>query len=149
MHEQYFYAIFTYAIFFIFLCRCFINLFTNEAVLNIIAQASGITKLFFMRWKTRNPMSSSIHEHENNRFWLFRDEGRSRISMVWVPPLGFDPYCDGKWLPLQDEFTPSINSKNSILCYKGVQYYFTHARRSPECVKKYARVAYVILCNSV
>ena len=41
---------------------------------------------------------------------------------------------------------------NSILCYKGVQYYFTHerrARRSPECVKKYARVAYVILCNSV
>ena len=42
--------------------------------------------------------------------------------------------------------------QNSILCYKGVQYYFTHerrARRSPECVKKYARVAYVILCNSV
>ena len=41
---------------------------------------------------------------------------------------------------------------NSILCYKGVQYYFTHerrARRSPECVKKYARVAFVILCNSV
>ena len=25
----------------------------------------------------------------------------------------------------------------------------TSARRSPECVKKYARVAYVILCNSV
>ena len=25
----------------------------------------------------------------------------------------------------------------------------TNARRSPECVKKYARVAYVILCNSV
>ena len=25
----------------------------------------------------------------------------------------------------------------------------TRARRSPECVKKYARVAYVILCNSV
>ena len=22
--------------------------------------------------------------------------------MVWVPPLGFDPYCEGKWLPLQD-----------------------------------------------
>ena len=32
--------------------------------------------------------------------------------MVWVPPLGFDPYCEGKWLPLQDEFTSSINSKN-------------------------------------
>ena len=42
--------------------------------------------------------------------------------------------------------------RNSILCYKGVQYYFTHerrARRSPECVKKYARVAYVMLCNFV
>ena len=36
---------------------------------------------------------------------------RSKISMVWVPPLGFDPYCEGKWLPLQDEFTPSINAK--------------------------------------
>ena len=31
--------------------------------------------------------------------------------MVWVPPLGFHPYCGGKWLLLQDEFTPSINSK--------------------------------------
>ena len=29
----------TYTIFFIFLFRCFINLFTNEVVLNIIAQA--------------------------------------------------------------------------------------------------------------
>ena len=38
-------------------------------------------------------------------------KGRSRISMVWVPPLGFDPYCEGKWLPFQDKFTPSINSK--------------------------------------
>ena len=27
--------------------------------------------------------------------------------------------------------------------------YARAARRSPECVKKYARVAYVILCNSV
>ena len=38
-------------------------------------------------------------------------KGRSGISMVWVPPLGFHQYCKGKWLPLQDEFTPSINSK--------------------------------------
>ena len=30
--------------------------------------------LFFMRWKTRNPMSSPIPEHENSRFWLFRDK---------------------------------------------------------------------------
>ena len=37
--------------FFIFLFRCFINLFTDEAVLNIIVQASGLTKLIFMRWK--------------------------------------------------------------------------------------------------
>ena len=42
-----------------------------------------------------------------------------------------------------------VSLLNSILCYKGVQYYFTHERRSPECVKKYARVTYVILCNSV
>ena len=42
-------------------------------------------------------------------------KGRSRISMVWVPPLGFDPYCEGKWLPLQDEFTPSINTKRNFL----------------------------------
>ena len=42
-------------------------------------------------------------------------KGRSRISVVWVPPLEFDPYFEGKWLPLQDEFTPSINSKKSFL----------------------------------
>ena len=42
-------------------------------------------------------------------------KGRSRISMVWVPPLGFDPYCEDKWLPLQDEFTLSINSKKNFL----------------------------------
>ena len=35
--------------------------------------------------------------------------------MVSLPPLGFDPYCEGKWLPLQDKFTPSINSKNFFL----------------------------------
>ena len=35
--------------------------------------------------------------------------------MVWVPPLGFDPYCEGKWLPLQDRFTPSINAKKKNL----------------------------------
>ena len=35
--------------------------------------------------------------------------------MVWVPPLGFDPYCEGKWLPLQDKFTPSINLKKFFL----------------------------------
>ena len=57
-----------------FLFRYFINLNIGAAVLNIIAQASGFTKLFFMGWKTRNPMSSPIPEHENNRFWLFRDE---------------------------------------------------------------------------
>ena len=43
------------------------------------------------------------------------DKGRSRISMVWVPPLRFDPYCEGKWLPLQDKLTPSINSKKFFL----------------------------------
>ena len=46
-------------------------------------------------------------------------KGRSRISMVCVPPLGFDPYCEGKWLPLQDKFTPSINSK--IFFYKSYE----------------------------
>ena len=35
--------------------------------------------------------------------------------MAWVPPLGFDPYWEGKWLPLQDEFVPSINSKKIFL----------------------------------
>ena len=35
--------------------------------------------------------------------------------MVWVPPMGFDPYCEGKWLPLQDKLTPSINSKKILL----------------------------------
>ena len=64
----------TYTMFLIFLFRCYIHLFTNEAVLNINALASGITKLIFMRWKTRNPVSSPIPEHENNRFWLFRDK---------------------------------------------------------------------------
>ena len=40
-----------------FLFCYFINLNTGEAVLNIIAQASGLTKLLFMGWKTRNPMN--------------------------------------------------------------------------------------------
>ena len=57
-----------------FLFRCFINLNTGEAVLNIIGQASGFTKLIFMGWKTRNPVSSPIPEHENSRFWLVRDK---------------------------------------------------------------------------
>ena len=35
--------------------------------------------------------------------------------MVRVPPLGFDPYCEGKWLPLKDEFTSSINAKKIFL----------------------------------
>ena len=52
----------------------FINLNTGEAVLNIIAQAAGLTKLIFLGWKTRNPMSSPIPEHENSRFRLFRDK---------------------------------------------------------------------------
>ena len=30
----------------------------------------------------------------------FGAKGRSMIRMVWVPPLEFDPYCEGKWLPL-------------------------------------------------
>ena len=34
--------------------------------------------------------------------------------MVRVPPFGFDPYCEGKWLPLQDEYTPSINSNDFL-----------------------------------
>ena len=57
-----------------FLFCYFINLNTGEAVQNIIAQASGFVKLIFIGWKTRNPMSSSIPEHENSRFWLFRDK---------------------------------------------------------------------------
>ena len=47
-------------------------------------------------------------------FFQFFLKGRSRMSMVCVPPLGFDPDCEGKWLPLQDEFTPSINSKKNV-----------------------------------
>ena len=43
------------------------------------------------------------------------NKGRSRISMVWVSPLGFDPYCESKWLLLQDKFTPSINSKKKFV----------------------------------
>ena len=57
-----------------FLFCYFINLNTGEAVLNIIAQASGLTKLIFMGWKTRNPMSSPIPDHKNSQFWLFRDK---------------------------------------------------------------------------
>ena len=55
-----------------FLFRCFINLNTGEAVLNIIGQASGFTKLIFSGRKTRNSVSSPIPEHENSRFWLCR-----------------------------------------------------------------------------
>ena len=44
-----------------------------------------------------------------------RANSRNRISMVWVPPVRFDPYCEAKWLPLQDELTPSINSKKIFL----------------------------------
>ena len=50
----------------------------------------------------------------NYKFWEFSIR-RSRIIIVWVPLLGFDPYCEGNWLLLQDEFTPSINSKKFFL----------------------------------
>ena len=33
---------------------------------------------------------------------------------IWVPPLGFDPHCGGKLLPLQNEFTPSMKPKKKI-----------------------------------
>ena len=33
--------------------------------------------------------------------------------MIWVPPLGFDPYKGGKLLSLK-KFTQSINSKKKI-----------------------------------
>ena len=52
------------------LFRYFINLNTGEAVLNIIAQTLGFTKLIFIGSKTRNPVSSPIPEHVNSRFWL-------------------------------------------------------------------------------
>ena len=35
--------------------------------------------------------------------------------MVWVPPLRFDLYCEGRWLTLQDKFTLSINSNKFFL----------------------------------
>ena len=57
-----------------FLFRYFRNLNTGESVLNIIAHVSGFTKLICMGWKTRNPISSPIPEHENSRFPLFRDK---------------------------------------------------------------------------
>ena len=31
--------------------------------------------------------------------------------MICVLPLGFDPYCRGKLLPLQNEFIPTMESK--------------------------------------
>ena len=41
--------------------------------------------------------------------------------MVSVPPLGFDPYCKGKWLPLQDEFNQvSIRKKFVYKSYKRI-----------------------------
>ena len=42
-------------------------------------------------------------------------KGRSSRSMICPPPPGFDPYCEGKWLPLQDEFTLSINLTKKFL----------------------------------
>ena len=59
------------------------------------------------------PRPGSLQWHRGLTVSL--DKGRSRISMVWVPLLGFDPYCEVEWLPLQDEFTPSINAKKSFL----------------------------------
>ena len=41
----------TYTVFFIFLLRCFIHLFTNEAVLNIIVQATAFARVFFSTWR--------------------------------------------------------------------------------------------------
>ena len=74
------------------------------------------------RWNyTKYDFDGSWFNYCNTDFQDFnvikslQNKGRSRISMVWVPPLGFDPYCEGKWLPLQDEFTPSINSKKQFL----------------------------------
>ena len=41
-------------------------------------------------------------------------KGYNRISMIWVPPLGFDTYCGGKLLPLRNKFISRINSKKKI-----------------------------------
>ena len=35
-----------------------------------------------------------------------------------MPRLGFDPYCEGKWLPLQDEFTIHQVSTRKNFFYK-------------------------------
>ena len=39
------------------------------------------------------PYAAFIAKSSNNTM-----KGRSGISMIWVLPLGFDPYCEGKWL---------------------------------------------------
>ena len=59
--------------------------------------------------QTKKPKTLNVNFNQR------KIKGRSRISMVWVPPLGFDPYCEGEWLPLQNKFTPSINSKKKFL----------------------------------
>ena len=56
---------------------------------------------------------SGVFEYSNNTSII--SKGRGRISIVWVPPLGFDPYCESKCPPLEDKFTPSINSKKIFL----------------------------------
>ena len=45
---------------------------------------------------------------------IIGDKGRSRISMIWVPLLEFDPYCGGKLRPIQNKFTLSTNLKKIV-----------------------------------
>ena len=68
--------------------------------------------------KSRNDIDDSPTYFWSNLLRFKREyyeKGRSRISMVWVPPLEFDPYCEVKRLPLQDKSASSINSNKIFL----------------------------------
>ena len=75
--------------------------------------------LIFVRELTLYTLSRSTPYIVILIFGLTRKKGRSRISTIWVPRLGFDTYWEGDtycilWyilLPLKDKFTPSINSR--------------------------------------
>ena len=58
-----------------------------------------------MWWESKN------YRRQDDEF----DIGHSRISMIWVLSLGFDPYCGGKLLSLRNKFTSSINLNKKYL----------------------------------
>ena len=71
--------------------------------------SSKITILhIFDRFDTLKKKKNSLHE-TSQTLAQCSDAWWRRWKTHAAALLACDPYCGGKWLPLQDEFTPNVN----------------------------------------